>query len=96
MFRYGLVCSLETLTPDKPSVFQGPLEGYADTVRSIGYDARELHLRNPGQVDPDKLRRRANDAGLDFFALIVPMRSASGKLARLQPFCSQRYNGTRI
>ena len=69
MFRYGLVCSLETLTPDKPAVFQGPLEGYADKVRSIGYDALELHLRNPGQVDPDKLRRRANDAGLGFCAL---------------------------
>ncbi|NLO37115.1 MAG: sugar phosphate isomerase/epimerase [Clostridiaceae bacterium] len=69
MFRYGLVCSLETLTPDKPSVFQGSLEGYADKVRAIGYDAIELHLRNPAQVDPDKLKSGAANAGLFFCAL---------------------------
>jgi sugar phosphate isomerase/epimerase len=69
MFRYGLVCSLETLTTEKLAVYQGPLAAYAEKVRAIGYDAIELHLRNPRQYDAVAMKRTAADAGLSFCAL---------------------------
>ena len=69
MFRYGLVCSLETLTSEKLAVYQGPLAAYAKMVSAIGYDAIELHLRNPRQYDAVAMKRTAADAGLSFCAL---------------------------
>jgi 5-keto-L-gluconate epimerase len=69
MFHYGLACSLEALTPEKPAVYQGPLAAYAEMVRAIGYDAIELHLRNPRQYDASTLKQTAADAGLSFCAL---------------------------
>jgi len=67
--RYGLVCSLEPVPMDRPVAFQGPLETYASLVRDIGYDAIELHLRNPRQVDGQAIRETANRCGLTICAL---------------------------
>jgi sugar phosphate isomerase/epimerase len=69
MFRYGLVCSLESLSPEKPAVYQGPFAAYAEKIHAIGYDDIELHLRNPRQYDAQSLKSIAADAGLAFCAL---------------------------
>lgn len=69
MFHYGLVCSLESLTPDKPAVYQGAFSDYANQVSSIGYEAVELHLRNPSSCNGPELKQTAADAGLSFCAL---------------------------
>ena len=67
--RYGLVCSLEPVPLDRPVAFQGPLETYADLVRAIGYEAIELHLRNPRQVDAQSINKTADNSGLTICAL---------------------------
>ncbi len=72
-FRYGLVCSLESLTQDKPAVFQGHFDSYAQKVADIGYDAVELHLRDPAQYDPLALKKTAAQAGITFAALSTGM-----------------------
>ena len=69
MIYYGLVCSLEPVTPDKPVIFQGPLERYGNKIRDIGYDGIELHLRNPRQYDAQVLKRTADDFSLAICAL---------------------------
>ena len=90
MFRYGLVCSLETLSPDKPAVYQGPLEDYADRIRAIGYDAIELHLRNPRQYKAAALKRIATDAGLAFCALSTGLEYGLNGLSLISDDASVR------
>ena len=90
MFRYGLVCSLETLSPDKPAVYQGDLAAYADQVRAIGYDAIELHLRNPRQYDAAGLRRTAANAGLAFCALSTGLEYGLNGLSLISDDASVR------
>ena len=91
-FRYGLVCSLESLTPDKPAVFQGPFDLYAQEIADIGYDAVELHLREPARYDPLQLKKTATDAGITFAALSTGMEYSLNKLSLISDDALTRQN----
>ena len=68
-FRYGVVCSLEPLPESKPVIFRGSIDAVAQETRMAGYDAMELHIRNPLSYDAHVLKQSASDNGLGFSAL---------------------------
>jgi 5-keto-L-gluconate epimerase len=69
MFRYGIVCALEPLPDSKPAVFRGSIEEVAASAREAGYDAMELHMRNPLRHDGRFMKKVADDNGLAFCAI---------------------------
>ena len=68
-FRYGVVCALEPLSDAKPVILRGSIESVAQEARMAGYDAMELHIRNPLSYDAHVLQKSAGDNGLGFCAL---------------------------
>lgn len=69
LFRYGIVCALEPLPDSKPAVFRGSIEEVAASSRAAGYDAMELHMRNPLQHDGRFMKKVADDNGLAYCAI---------------------------
>lgn len=66
MFKYGIVCALEPLSDSKPVILRGSIETMAETARTIGYDAIELHIRDPLQYDGHALKSAAENQGLGY------------------------------
>jgi sugar phosphate isomerase/epimerase len=54
-FRYSVSASIEVMSPKTPFMLQGDLRKSVDTLKSLGYDAVELQIRNPGDVKVDWL-----------------------------------------
>lgn len=65
-FRYGVVCALEQLPDSKPVVFRGSIGDVSLAAREAGYDAIELHLRDPRRQNGAGLRSAAAAHGLAF------------------------------
>jgi sugar phosphate isomerase/epimerase len=54
-FRYSVSASIEVMSPKTPFMLQGDLRKSVDTLKSLGYDAVELQIRNPRDIKMDWL-----------------------------------------
>jgi len=68
MFRYGVSAALEELPESQPVTLRGPIEALCKTAKETGYDALELHIREPKRYDAKKIRSVADDYGLSICA----------------------------
>jgi len=68
MFRYGVSAALEELPESQPVTLRGPIEALCKTAKEIGYDALELHIREPKRYDGKKIRSVAEGYGLSICA----------------------------
>lgn len=68
-FPHGIACAVDNPSVEAPIILRGDIEYLAETASGIGYDALELHLKNPADHDWAKLRSTADDAGLKYSAI---------------------------
>jgi len=90
MWKYGIVCGLEPMSDDKPVILRGDFEYCAKTASEIGYDALELHIRDPKQYDGALFRRIADDLGLGFCGIATGMEYIQGGLSLISDDASIR------
>ena len=69
LFRYGVICALEKLPPGYPVTLCGGIGDVAGRAAEAGYDALELHIRDPRKLDGGELLRAAKSRGLAFSAI---------------------------
>ena len=68
MFLYGISAALEDLPESQPVTLRGPIEAICKTAKETGYDALELHIREPRRYDAKKIRAVAGQHGLSICA----------------------------
>ena len=81
MFRYGVSAALEELPESQPVTLRGPIEALCETAKKIGYDALELHVRDPKRYDAKKIRSVADQYGLAICAAANGMEYTLGGLS---------------
>ncbi|MDR0450721.1 MAG: sugar phosphate isomerase/epimerase [Treponema sp.] len=81
MFQYGVTAALEELPLSQPVTLRGSIEDLCNTAGEIGYDALELHIREPGRYDGGKIRKAADAAKLRIAAVANGMELTVGGLS---------------
>ena len=81
MFKYGITCALEELPQTQPVALRGSIDEVCKLAKNIGYDAVELHIREPKRYNVEEIRRTVNDHGLTVCALANGMEYTIGGLS---------------
>ena len=81
MFRYGVSAALEELPETQPVTLRGPVEEICRMAKETGYDALELHIREPSRYDAKKIRSVADQYGLSICAAANGMEYTLGGLS---------------
>ena len=81
MFQYGISAALEELPETQPVTLRGPIEELCRLAKEIGYDALELHVRDPKRYDAKKIRSVAEQHGLAICAAANGMEYTVGGLS---------------
>ena len=68
-FRYGVICALEELDPDYPVTLRGDIQSVTEAAARAGFEAVELHIRDPLRYDGEALKAAARSRGLSFAAI---------------------------
>ena len=66
LFRYGVMCALEELPQSYSATLRGSIDEVSERVKEAGYDALELHIRDPIGYDGRALAKTVKDKGLSF------------------------------
>ena len=69
MFKYGIACALEELPLTQPVVLRGSIENICKTAKKTGYDAIELHVRDPKRYNTEEINKTLVDYGLTVCAV---------------------------
>ena len=64
-----------------PVLYRGDIYKSADKVKSAGYDAIEIHIKDPGQIDSELLQEYCQKTGLEVAALATGMVNVIDKLS---------------
>ncbi len=67
--KYGVAISEEILGDSSPVLFQGGLEAAMERAASMGFDNVEMHIRNPGSLNPAKLLEISVKTGIGVSAI---------------------------
>ncbi len=81
MFKYGIVCGLEPMPDTKPVILRGDIITCADIAAKIGYDAMELHIREPRNYDANYLKKVADDRNLSYCGIATGMEYINNRLS---------------
>ena len=81
MFKYGISAALEELPETQPVTLRGPIEYLCEFAKKAGYDALELHVRDPKRYDTKKIRSAAEQFGLSICAVANGMEYTVGGLS---------------
>ena len=88
-YIYGVTASQEKLSKDAPIMLRGSIYDSIDQAIKIGYQAIELHLKNPTEFDQDGLKDYCNKrdfkicalaSGLEFFVNGLSLISESKEI----------------
>ncbi len=85
MFRYGISAGLEDLPIRQPVTLRGDIESVCRQARAIGYDAVELHIREPRRYDPTAILKTARAHDLAICAVANGMEYTLGGLCLIDP-----------
>lgn len=85
MFQYGVTGALEELPAAQPVTLRGSIDDLCKTARKIGYDALELHIREPKRYDVEKIRKTVDNYGLTVCAVANGMEYTVGGLSLIDP-----------
>ena len=81
MFQYGVSCALEELPLTQPVTLRGSINEICKTAKNIGYEAIELHIREPRRYNVNEIRSTALDYGLSVCAVANGMEYTIGGLS---------------
>jgi len=81
MFQYGISAALEELPETQPVTLRGSIEELCRFARETGYDALELHIREPKRYDAQKIRAVVEQYGLSICATANGMEYTVGGLS---------------
>jgi sugar phosphate isomerase/epimerase len=81
VFRYGVSAALEELPLTQPVTLRGSIEELCRLAKKTGYDALELHVRDPKRYDAKKIRSVAEQHGLAICAAANGMEYTIGGLS---------------
>ena len=84
-FRYGISAGLEDLPQRQPVTLRGDIESVCKQAKAIGYDAVELHVREPRRYDPAAIRKTARAHDLEICAVANGMEYTVGGLCLVDP-----------
>lgn len=90
MFRYGISAALEPLPQTQPVTLRGDIETLCRQASEIGYDALELHVREPGRYDPAQIRETARKFNLEISAVANGMEYTVGGLCLIDSDSAKR------
>jgi sugar phosphate isomerase/epimerase len=90
MFYYGVSAALEKLPESQPVTLRGSIGELCALAQDIGYNALELHVRDPKRYDPKEIRETARSHGLSICATANGMEYSVGGLSLID-----RENGKR-
>lgn len=80
-FKYSIAVTKEDVSFWTPIVFRGDIFQSIDKAKQIGYDAVELHLRNPKEIDADRLKKYCDFNNFNISALGTGLESSLNKLS---------------
>lgn len=83
--RFSLAVSEENLGPAAPVLFQGGLTAGIDRAAAAGFDAVEIHIRNPREVDFGAVGSVARDAGVKIAAVGTGLEFSLNGLSLTSP-----------
>jgi sugar phosphate isomerase/epimerase len=81
MFHYGVSAALEMLPESQPVTLRGSIEELCQLAKEIGYDALELHIRDPKRYDVEEIRAVTGRYGLSICAAANGMEHTLGGLS---------------
>ena len=81
MFKYGVSAALEELPASQPVTLRGSIEYVFAQAAKIGYDAVELHIREPGRYDAEQIKKTAESHKLAICAIANGMEYTVGGLS---------------
>ena len=81
MFQFAVTAALEELPLTQPVVLRGTIEEVCKTAKKYGYDAIELHIREPKRYHASVIRKTASDYGLAIAAVATGMEYTVGGLS---------------
>lgn len=90
MSRYGLAISEEYLGDSAPVLLQGGLEKSMIRASKMGFDNVEIHIRNPGGIDAEKLLETANKSNITISAVGTGLEYTLNGLCLTSPVEEQR------
>ena len=90
MFKYGIACALEELPVTQPVTLRGSIDEICKIAKKTGYDAVELHIREPKKYKAEEIRRIADDYGLVICAVANGMEYTVGGLSLIDDENSRR------
>ncbi len=79
-WKYSVAIS-ELLSDQYPSLLQGDLEVMIRKAEGLGYDAVELHLESPDQVDADAICALKEELGIEISAISSGLAYTRGELS---------------
>ncbi|MDR1177011.1 MAG: sugar phosphate isomerase/epimerase [Treponema sp.] len=81
MFYYGVSAALEKLPESQPVTLRGSIGELCAIAQNTGYNALELHVRDPKRYDPKEIRETARSHGLSICATANGMEYSVGGLS---------------
>lgn len=82
---FGLTISEEVLGEGAPVIFQGSIEKGIIRAFRLGFDSVEIHLRNPGDFCPDKIKSLALKHGITVSAIGTGLEYSKNGLCFTSP-----------
>jgi sugar phosphate isomerase/epimerase len=90
MFQYGITGALEELPLTQPVALRGSLDELCKTAKKTGYDAIELHIREPKRYDAGVIRKTVESFGLTVCAVANGMEYTVGGLSLIDDDSEKR------
>jgi len=79
-WKYSVAIS-GPLSADYPSLLQGDILAMMTKARHIGFDAVELHIESPQEIDADAVCQRKKELGIDISAISSGLAFTQGSLS---------------
>lgn len=79
--KYGVTAAIEILPDSYPVVLRGDFSQTAEKAKAAGFDAIELHLRNPKQIDGEELLKIADKNDIKFCGIATGLEFSRNKLS---------------
>jgi len=95
MLRYGVICALEELAADYPVTLRGGLPVVLDEAARCGFEAVELHIRNPLQYESEEFLAAAKTRGLAYAGISTGLEYMLGGLSLISDDANVRKAAVR-
>ena len=90
MFKYGVSAALETLPASLPVTLRGSIESLCVQAKKTGYDALELHIREPSHLDINHIKETCLHYNMPVCALANGMEYTKNGLSLIDDDSNRR------